>query len=149
MCRLSARVSLIITHIDPRLLLILTLSTNAGKRKVAKLWKRHSKDLGYRIHGKPLPDALIGFMQKCKDFSFTLLPPLFPGPHQGLSKKHSESRRLCLILCKCEAVTEGSRALGLGHFGNTSHMTLPLGGPRKLILCFFTPHSQPPNLPKC
>lgn len=112
-------------------------------------WKRHSKDLGYRTHGKPLPDALIWFVQKCKDFSFTPRPPLFPCLHQGLSKKRSESRRLCLILCKREVVTERSSALALGHFGNSSHMTLPMGGPRKLSLCFFTPHSPPPNLPKC
>lgn len=111
------------------------------KYQVGQLRERHSKDLVYRSHGQPLPDALSQVLPwvppKCKDFLFTLPPPLLP-----FLKKHFESRRLCLILCQREAVAEGSRALGLGHFGNTSHMTLSMGGPQKLILCFFTPHPQ-------
>lgn len=84
---------------------------------------------------------------KCGDFLFTFLPPLFPWHTPRLSKKHFESRRLCLILCKREAGSEGSRVLGLGHFGNTSHMTLSMGGPQKLTLCFF--YTPPPNHPTC
>ena len=87
---------------------------------------------------------------RCSDFGHAKVqkflihsptPTLFL-PSQELSKKHFESRRLCLILHQLEAVAGGSRALGLGHFGNTSHMTLSMGGPRKLIPCFRTPHPQ-------
>lgn len=89
----------------------------------------------------------VGSCQSTKISYSVSHPSSFPDAHHGLSKKHFESRRLYLILCKCEAVAERSKALGLGHFGNTSHMTLSMGGPQKLILCFFTPH--PPNHPTC
>lgn len=93
--------------------------------------------------GSPLSATLwLLIMQRPESFLFNLpSSPLFR-PHQGLSKQHLERRGLCLILCKCEVVAAGSRALGLGHSGNTSHMTLSMGGPRKLSLCFLTPHPQ-------
>lgn len=94
--------------------------------------------------GSPLSATLwLLVVQRLESFLCTFRS----SPLQELSKQHLERRRLCLILCKCETLAAGSRALGLGHSGYTSHMTLSMGGPRKRSLCFLTPH--PPNHPTC
>ena len=96
----------------------------------------------YRSDGKISPWCSDFGHAKVQKFLIHSPTPTLPLPSQTLSKNHFENRRLYLILHKLEAVAGGSRALGLGHFGNTSHMTLSMGGPRKLIPCFFTPHPQ-------
>lgn len=66
--------------------------------------------VGIQEPRETLFDELLFFL------SFLHLPACCLSLQQGLSPK-SESRRLGLILSKCEAVAERSRAPGLGHIG--------------------------------
>lgn len=80
----------------------------------------------------------------CREVQALLLYPPAPLtlPHQGLLKGTLREEAVFNFV-QIWSHGCGELALGLGHSGNTSHMTWSMGGPWKLTLCFFfTPHPQ-------
>lgn len=108
----------------------------------ASLWRGIARTyLFYRTDEK-CPLWCSGFWSRREVQSFQLYPPApLTLPHQGLLKSTLREEAV-FNLGQIWSHDCGELALGLGHSGNTSHMTWSMGGPWKLILCFFTPHPQ-------
>lgn len=121
------------------------IRTDGSSGKLGECRERHREDVFYRTEKCPLRQS--GFWP-CREVQALLIYPPAPLtlPHQGLLKGTLREEAVFNFV-QIWSPGCGELALGLGHSGNTSHMTWSMGGPWKLILCFF--YTPPPNHPTC